>query len=89
MLNLQKLYNQSSVEFISFVLQSFLLNSFLLCYFGSNDVNVSPVIVSAIFVFPSHKYLSKVYCYFMWEKKFLAVHRVGLMTRRDRPFPVT
>jgi hypothetical protein len=38
-------------------------------------------------------YLSKVYCYFVWEKKFIAVHRVGLMTRReyrvDRPFPVT
>ncbi len=37
-------------------------------------------------------YLSKVYCYFMWEKKFLAVRRVGLMTHReyrvDRPFPV-
>jgi hypothetical protein len=37
-------------------------------------------------------YLSKVYCYFVWENKFLAVHRVGLMTRReyrvDRPFPV-
>ncbi len=38
-------------------------------------------------------YLSKVYCYFVWEKKFLAVRRVGLMTHResrvDRPFPVT
>ncbi len=38
-------------------------------------------------------YLSKAYCYFLWEKKFLAVRRVGLMTRReyrvDRPFPVT
>jgi hypothetical protein len=37
--------------------------------------------------------LSKVYCYFMCEKKFLAVRRVGLMTHReyrvDRPFPVT
>jgi hypothetical protein len=58
---------------------------------------VLPVVVSAIFVFPSHKkqcvYLSKAYCYFLWEKKFLAVRRVGLMTRReyrvDRPFPVT
>ncbi len=38
-------------------------------------------------------YLSKVYCYILWEKKFLAVRRVGLMTRReyrvDRPFSVT
>jgi hypothetical protein len=38
-------------------------------------------------------YLSNVYCYFMWEKKFLAVRWVGLMTHReyrvDRPFPVT
>jgi hypothetical protein len=38
-------------------------------------------------------YLSKVYCNFLWEKKFLAVRRVGLMTHReyrvDRPFPVT
>ncbi len=38
-------------------------------------------------------YLSKAYCYFVWEKKFLAVRRVGLMTRRvyrvDRLFPVT
>ncbi len=58
---------------------------------------VSPVAVSAIFVFPSHKnnvyMLSKVYCYFVWERKFLAVRRVGLMTHReyrvDRPFPVT
>jgi hypothetical protein len=38
-------------------------------------------------------YLSKAYCYFLWEQKFLAVRRVGLMTRReyrvDRQFPVT
>jgi hypothetical protein len=38
-------------------------------------------------------YLSKVYCYFMWERKFLAVRWVGLMTHREyrvhRPFPVT
>jgi hypothetical protein len=37
--------------------------------------------------------LSKVYCYFVLERKFLAVRRVGLMTRReyrvDRPFAVT
>jgi hypothetical protein len=37
--------------------------------------------------------LSKVYCYFVWERKFLAVRRVGLMIHReyrvDRPFPVT
>jgi hypothetical protein len=37
--------------------------------------------------------LSKVYCYSVLERKFLAVRRVGLMTRReyrvDRPFPVT
>jgi hypothetical protein len=58
---------------------------------------VLPVVVSAIIVFPSHKnnvYMSsKVYCYFVWERKFLAVRRVGLMTHReyrvDRPFPVT
>jgi hypothetical protein len=57
---------------------------------------VSPVFVSAIFVFPTQKqcvYLSKAYCYFLWEKKFLAVRLVSLMTRReyrvDRPFPVT
>jgi hypothetical protein len=35
---------------------------------------VSPVVVSAIFVFPSHKnnvyILSKVYCYFVWERNF-------------------
>jgi hypothetical protein len=34
-----------------------------------------------------------VYCYFVWERKFLAVRRVSLMTHReyrvDRPFPVT
>jgi hypothetical protein len=38
-------------------------------------------------------YLSKAYCYFLWGKKFLAVRRVGLMTRHEyrieRPFPVT
>ncbi len=38
-------------------------------------------------------YLSKAYCYFLWEKKFLAVRRIGRMTRCeyrvDRPFPVT
>jgi hypothetical protein len=58
--------------------------------------SVSPEVVSAIFVFPSHKNnaykLRKVYCYFVWERKFLAVRRVGLMTRHeycfDRPFPV-
>jgi hypothetical protein len=58
---------------------------------------VSPVVVSAILVFPSHKnnayMLSKVYCYFVWERKLLAVRRVGLMTRHeyrvDRQFPVT
>ncbi len=58
---------------------------------------VSPVFVSAIFVFPRSQkqcvYLSKAYCYFLWEKKFLAVRRVGLMTRReyrvDSLFPVT
>ncbi len=55
---------------------------------------VSPVVVSSIFVFPSHKnnayMLSKVYCYFVLERTFLAVRRVSLMTRRvDRPFPVT
>ncbi len=62
-----------------------------------SNIHVSLVVVSAIFVFPSHKkqcvYLSKAYCYFLWEKKFLAVRRVGLMTHReyrvDRPFPVT
>jgi hypothetical protein len=27
--------------------------------------------------------LSKVYCYFVLERKFLAVRRVGLMTRRE------
>ncbi len=61
------------------------------------EILVSPVVVSAIFVFPSHKnnvyMLSMVYCYFVWERKFLAVRRVGLMThheyRVDRPFPVT
>jgi hypothetical protein len=61
------------------------------------DVSVSVVVVSVIFVFPSHKnnvYLfCKVYCYFVWERKFLAVRRVGLMTHReyqvDRPLPVT
>jgi hypothetical protein len=60
-------------------------------------LSVSPVVVSALFVFPSHKnnvyMLSKVYCYFVWERKFLAVPRVGLMTHReywvDCPFPVT
>jgi hypothetical protein len=60
-------------------------------------VCVSPVVVSAIFVFPSHKnnayMLSKAYCYFVWKRKLLAVRRVGLMThheyRVDRPFPVT
>jgi hypothetical protein len=61
------------------------------------NVPVSPAVVLAIFVFPSHKnnvyMLSKVYCYFVYERKFLAVRRVGLMTHReyrvDRPFPVT
>ncbi len=61
------------------------------------DLTVLPVVVSAIFVFPSHKnnpfMLSKVYCYFVWERKFLAVRRVGLMThheyRVNRPLPVT
>ncbi len=50
-----------------------------------------------MFVFPSHKKqcvdLSKAYCYFLWEKKFLAVRRVSLLTRHeyrvDRPLPVT
>ncbi len=68
-----------------------------LCLLFARWVSVSPVVVSAIFVFPSHKknvyMFSKLYCYFVWERKFLAVCRVGLMTHReyrvDCPFPVT
>ncbi len=61
------------------------------------SASVSPVVVSAIFVFPVTKndayMLSKVYCYCVWERKFLAVRRVGMMTHREyrvgRLFPVT
>ncbi len=77
----------------SFFIFNVLSSQFFLLF----DVSVSPVVVSAIFVFPSHKnnvyMFSKVYCYFVWERKFLAVRRVSLMTHReyqvDRPFPVT
>ncbi len=27
--------------------------------------------------------LSKVYCYFVWERKLLAVRRIGLMTHNE------
>ncbi len=68
-----------------------------IAYSVTCEEHVSPVVVSAILVFPSHKnnvyMLSKVYCYFVWERKFLAVRRVGLMTnheyRVDHLFPVT
>jgi hypothetical protein len=83
----------NSIEKVSEVIGNLLIYLFE----GPEGISVSPVVVSAIFVFPSHKnnayMLSKVYCYFVWKRKLLAVRRVGLMTHHeysvDRPFPVT